>query len=256
MSGHIRHPAHRQVLLVLFALALALPLAGARAAERAVRLMAADGVVVHGTFEGGGDPARPIALLFHQAGSNRGEYQTIAPRFAALGFDTLRIDQRSGGNAFGRRNETADGAGGRAEFLAALPDLRAALAWARAEGRRGPVVVVGSSYSASLVFLLAAEDPQIAAVIAFSPGEYFRDAGSVRRAAAKVRQPVFVSSASDAGEENEAATILAAVPATTKTQFRARNATHGASALAGSGAGPTWSALEAFLKKAVPRAAG
>lgn len=256
MSRFMHRPARHPLLLALVVLALALPWAGARAAERAVRLMAADGVVVHGSFEGSGDAARPIALLFHQAGSNRGEYQTIAPRFAALGFDTLRIDQRSGGNAFGRRNETADGAGGRAEFLAALPDLRAALAWARAEGRRGPVVVVGSSYSASLVFLLAAEDPQIAAVVAFSPGEYFRDSGTVRRAAAKVRQPVFVSSASDPGEENEAAGILAAVPATNKTQFRAKNAPHGASALAASDAAPTWSALEGFLKKALPRAGG
>jgi len=49
---------------------------------------------------------RKLPHLFHQAGSNRGEYAMIGPMLAALGFNALAIDQRSGGNAWGRTNET------------------------------------------------------------------------------------------------------------------------------------------------------
>ncbi len=63
-------------------------------------------------------------------------------------------------------------------------------------------IVCGSSYSASLVFLLAADNPgKIAGLMAFSPGEYLGGAHTVRNAAAKLKDiAVFVSSASDRSE--------------------------------------------------------
>ena len=41
---------------------------------------------------------RGLILMFHQAGSNYTEYSGIAPRVAALGWDCLAVDQRSGGD--------------------------------------------------------------------------------------------------------------------------------------------------------------
>ena len=69
------------------------------AAPSEVWLTAEDEVQIRGdVYLASDDDAktRPVVLLFHQAGSNRGEYTTIAPRLNALGFHALAIDQRSG----------------------------------------------------------------------------------------------------------------------------------------------------------------
>jgi pimeloyl-ACP methyl ester carboxylesterase len=99
---------------------------------------------------------------------------------ATLGFNVLAIDQRSGGNAWGRTNETVKRLGKSTGYDEALPDLEAALQWAKSSGETGPIIVWGSSYSAALVFLLAANHRrEVKAILAFSPGEYLR--GSIDR---------------------------------------------------------------------------
>lgn len=232
----------RSLLLAAGATALARP---ARAEHRALR--AADGVEIGADFLTASAKRRGVILLFHQAGANRGEYDTIAPRLNRLGFDTLAIDQRSGGNAFGHRNETAGRLGHEFGFAAALPDLEAALASAKA-----PVLVWGSSYSAALVFVLAARHPNaIAALLAFSPGEYI-DGISIRAAAAKVTSPVFVTSASNEQEETTAADILKTCPAGLKRQYKSKAGTHGSSTLRQVHSEDVWQAVERFLDDAVP----
>lgn len=191
----------------------------------AVSFVAGDGVTVHADYRG--DGTGPVIILFHQAGSNLHEYDPVAPELNAAGYDTLAVDQRSGGTAYGAANQTAAAATG--DYLAAYADLEAALAWAGA--RQGAAIIWGSSYSAGLVFVLAADHPDdVDAVLAFSPGEYFADATLVRDAAARVVQPVFVSSASDAGEIAAASAIVAKV-AGPATQLIPQHATHGSGAL-------------------------
>jgi len=216
-----------------------------------VQLKAADGVIISGDYESAQGSKRPLILLFHQASSSHHEYDPIAPKLNQLGFDTLAIDQRSGGSLYGR-NETAAGVRGRADFLDAYKDLEAALAWAKTKQPGSKIIAWGSSYSASLVFKLAADHPaDIAAVLSFSPGEYFSSGHFVRDAAAKVKVPVFVTSADDAGEVGEARKILAAVPGSAKTQFVPKQGVHGSSTLRqdrnGAGAAENWKAVEAFL---------
>ena len=81
----------------------------------------------------------------------------------------------------------------------ALHDLEAALQWAKSSGQTGPIMVWGSSYSAALVFLLAASHRrgEVKAILAFSPGEYLHGSSTVRKAAAQVSIPIFVTSAKD-----------------------------------------------------------
>lgn len=222
----------------------------ALASER-LTLKAADGVVVHGSFYPASGVARATILLFHQAASNRAEYAETAPRLAKAGYDVIAIDQRSGGPRFGSRNETVEALGRSTDFLEALPDLEAALAEGRRRSPAKPVIVWGSSYSAALVFLLAARHPdEIGAVLAFSPGEYLSGA-SVAEAARKVSQPVFVASASDDGEISAAREILSASPAAVKTQYVPEAGVHGSSTLRRNsnpeGAEAAWTAVEAFL---------
>lgn len=222
-----------------------------------VTLTAADGVKIAGVHTNVDKP-KALILLFHQAESGKDEYALIAPRLATWGYASLRIDQRAGGGLFGG-NETARGIGvapghvaTAAEYLAAKPDLEAALAWAK--DRKLPVILWGSSYSSSLIFLLAAEHPdQVKALLAFSPGEYFDDPRLIRAAAAKVKAPVFATSAQDGREIDAAREILAAVPGEKEQFIPKLGAVHGSSTLLRAknpeGAEPAWTAVLGFLDK-------
>lgn len=222
-------------------------------APQPVTLTAPDGAKVFGTYYPAQN-ARATILLFHQAGSSKDEYVAIAPQLQRAGFAALAIDQRVGGPLYGP-NQTMAGYKGKTDYLGALPDLEAALGWAKAKGV--PVILWGSSYSASLVFLVAASAKKdVAAVIAFSPGEYFSDKTMVEKAAAKVTVPVFVTSATDPEEEQEAKAILSATASTDRQQFIPKTGIHGSSTLNAAknpgGADDNWQAVLAFLKRVFP----
>ncbi|MCW3835481.1 alpha/beta hydrolase [Sphingomonas canadensis] len=213
-----------------------------------VQLIAADGVRVYGDYlkpQG----AKALIVLLHQAGSGQGEYATIAPRLAARGFATLAIDQRAGGDMFGG-NFTVKSLGREGSYLDARKDIDAALEWAKSEHL--PVILWGSSYSASLALLVAADNPRdVTAVLAFSPAEYFDGNPSVRDAAAKVKVPVFVTSSADAKEVASAKALVEAVPGQAKRQFVPVKGAHGSSILIAErdpeGAEAAWDAVFDFL---------
>ena len=224
-------------------------------ATEKVSFAASDQVKVFADYYSAGAKTKPLLLLFHQAGSNRGEYEEIVPNLVALGFNALAIDQRSGGEMWGRDNETVRHLGKSAGYDEALRDLEAALKWANSSGHSGPIAVWGSSYSAALVFLLAARHPrEIGALLAFSPGEYLDGPSDVRKAAAKLSLPVFVTSAKSKDEIDAARTILDATMSTEKTQFVPRSeGVHGSSTLRKDrnprGAAENWAAVKNFLMK-------
>ena len=213
-----------------------------------VKLTAKDGVKIAGVYTRATNP-KALILLFHQAGSGKDEYALIAPRLADAGYSSLRIDQRAGGELFGV-NETVKALGKSDDYLAARPDLEAAFDWAKAQ--KLPIILWGSSYSASLVFVLAAEHPEVKAVLAFSPGEYFDDKTMIAKAGAGVKAPVFVTSAQDGKEIDAARDILKAVPVAGKEQFVPKTGgVHGSSTLLREknpdGAEDAWKAVMAFL---------
>ncbi|WP_084239181.1 alpha/beta hydrolase [Sphingomonas asaccharolytica] len=226
-------------------------------APQPVTLTAPDGVTVYGTYYPSGN-ARALILLFHQAGSSKDEYQTIAPQLQRAGFAALAIDQRVGGGLYGN-NQTMAGYKDKTDYLGALPDLEAALAWAKDKAQGKPILLWGSSYSASLVFLVAASksaEGSVKGVLAFSPGEYFEDKKMVENAAAKVTVPVFVASANTLVEEQEAKAILSATKSTDRQQFIPKAGVHGSSTLIAAknpgGADDNWQAVLAFLKRVAP----
>lgn len=230
--------------------------ANAQAGPEPVKLEARDGVTISGLVYEAEHP-KAIILAFHQAGSSKGEYTTVAPRLAAAGYTALAIDQRSGGSLFGV-NETLSRLGKSATYEEAKPDLIAALDWA--EPRQLPIVLWGSSYSAALIFEVAAEHAdQISAIIAFSPGEYLDRSGAVARASTQVRVPIYVTSSSAADEVRAARAILFASPARMKTQFIPRFGVHGSSTLIEArnpkGAAENWDHVLAFLA-ALPKPPG
>ncbi len=164
-------------------------------------LITADAYIAHTSDK------TPLIVLFHQAGSSRGEYNEIAPRLNKLGFNCIAVDLRSGDYSRGKDNETtmrASKAGLATSYIDALPDIIAALQYANKHYSK--VIAWGSSYSASLVLKVAGDHPELVdGVLAFSPGEYFAHLGKsktwIRDSAQKIKVPTFItSSRSEAGD--------------------------------------------------------
>ena len=232
--------------------------AGAQASPspEPLTLKAHDGVLISALVYEATQP-KGIILLFHQADSSKAEYATIAPKLAAAGYTALAIDQRSGGSLYGP-NETASRLGKPATYEDAKADLVAALDWALPQHL--PIILWGSSYSAALIFEIAAEHAnQVSAILAFSPGEYLKRGGAVARAASRVEVPIYITTSSAADEIQAGRTILSASPARAKTQFVPKVGVHGSSTLIEArnpkGAAENWEHVLAFLS-ALPKPPG
>lgn len=145
----------------------------------------------------------PLIVLFHQAGSSRGEYDEIAPRLNKLGFNCIAVDLRSGDYSRGKDNETMILASKKnlpTSYADALPDVIASLRYARKHYTDSKIIAWGSSYSASLSLKVAGDHPELVdGVIAFSPGEYFSHVGKsktwIRDSARNITAPTFITSA-------------------------------------------------------------
>lgn len=185
-----------------------------------------------------GEKAKVVFVCCHMARGSRGEYRAIAPKLAASGWDVLAIDQRSGEKQGDVVNETAKSAtmalGGTQGFQATYGDLGFAIDWARERAPGAKVVLVGSSYSASLALRYATSiDGKADLVLAFSPSECLND-WTVLDDAKKVRVPVLVTCGSGEKERKNAEPLALAVPETLRHTFwpaDAAKAKHGAPSL-------------------------
>ncbi len=203
-----------------------------------------------------------LILLFHQAGWSRGEYREIAPKLVDAGYRVMAVDQRSGGAVNGIQNEThrrATKMGLATSYLDAYADLEAALDYARKKLGATRIIAWGSSYSASLVFRLAAEHPKVVtAVMAFAPGEYFEKQKSpvyIWNFAKRVKQPLFVTSSKK--ERSQVKPIFDASPSKKKILFTpASRGQHGSRALWETFPDHDvyWAAVSGFLKSYGPAA--
>lgn len=197
-----------------------------------VELTAADGVSVFGRFNppaDTGDGPAPIVLLFHQARSNRAEYDPTVSWLNGLGYATLAIDQRSGGTMWERDNETVVAHGESTSFDDAYPDLEAALTWAQAQGHE-KILAVGSSYTAALVFRLGAQHADdLRGIAAFSPGEYLDDPKAVGQWAKTIEVPTYAACSPQ--EYADVRALMKTVPATQKLLHKPKTGLHGASSL-------------------------
>ncbi|MEW5833494.1 MAG: alpha/beta hydrolase [Pseudomonadota bacterium] len=228
-----------------------LMLSGQAVAGESVTLRTADSVDVFGTLSQARAHNDKVLLLFHQARASRHEYDPLIARFNRLGYDTLAIDQRSGGDLFGGRNRTVRALGRSTGYLEAAPDLDAALAWAR-DRHYTKIVAVGSSYSSALVILLAARHPPgLTAIASFSPGEYFDDKNLIKNAAAKVTVPFYITT--DPAEAGNVAEVLSKAHGDHIADYKPEAGVHGASTLVEArdpaGYAANLDSFEGFLRK-------
>ena len=147
----------------------------------------------------------PFILLFHQNGYSRGEYLGIAGKLLNLDYNCLAVDLRSGGKVNYIKNETAFRAQSSNisyKLIDSQRDVLAAIEYVSKYNNK-PVILFGSSYSASLCMMAGKNNGRVSAVVAFSPGEYFEPEISVKKEIKNFDKPLFVSSS-----ENEYPYIL------------------------------------------------
>jgi len=146
----------------------------AMGATEEITFEAADGVKIYGEIyqNEGATLDAPLVMLFHQGGGDsRGEYEPLVGRLLEAGYIAVAIDQRNGGERFGGVNRTMAGLGKVTfGYCQAYPDLEATLKYVVGRGYTGKRAAWGSSYSAALVFQLAADHgAELDAILAFSP---------------------------------------------------------------------------------------
>ncbi len=218
-------------------------------------IKSADGLDIKADIYDLEDATSPLILLFHQAGYSRGEYREIAPKLNTLGFSCIAIDQRSGREVNGVVNEAfkqATEAGLKTNYIDALPDLQACLKYAIEHYPSRKIILWGSSYSSSLVFILGSEyKDKVSAILSFSPGEYFSyEDKEIKAFAKEVDCPVFITSAKN--EQDAWELIFEAIPSTDKAYFLPeQKGFHGSRALWEKNEGNEfyWEAVTAFLAK-------
>ena len=116
-------------------------------------------------------------------------------------------------------------------------------------GYQQKIILVGSSYSASLVLKIAKENDKVRAVASFSPGEYFKKKLILSEAIKGLDKPVFVTSSKS--ETEQVKTVMQHIPASDKvTHFiPKKEGIHGTRALWESTPNQAdyWRAFTAFL---------
>lgn len=141
------------------------------------------------------DKSNPYIILFHQANYSRGEYTETAPRLLKLGYNCLAVDLRSGKEVNYIQNETAAAARAKhlgTEYLDAEKDMLAAIEYVKKISKER-VILLGSSYSASLALRISKKNPSVKAAIVFSPGEYFAKI-KLKEEIALLDKPLFIGS--------------------------------------------------------------
>jgi dienelactone hydrolase len=178
-------------LFCYFLLAL---LASGLKAQKLVSFKAVDGVDIFAD-QYISNEKNAYVLMFHQDGYSRGEYREIAKKLLKLGYNCLAVDLRNGNEVNFVRNETARNVDNKTiarDFIDCQKDITASIDYAFNLSKR-KVVLFGSSFSASLSLIIGRSDERVAAVIAFSPGEYFYPAISVKDKIVQLDKPVYIA---------------------------------------------------------------
>lgn len=167
-------------------------------AQEKISFFSSDSLEITADFYRSSENA-PWIILLHQAESSRGEYNEIAKKLMKLGFSALAVDLRTGGKANFVVNETAQRANESnypSRFLDARKDIEAAIDYASQKSGK-KVLLMGSSFSASLSLMIGSSDNRIKGIIALSPGEFFTPLFQVRDSIDFIEVPVFVGCATN-----------------------------------------------------------
>jgi dienelactone hydrolase len=137
----------------------------------------------------------PYVVLFHQQDASRGEYLETAPKIIKMGYNILAVDLRYGDEINYKSNATVSFArenGYQARMRDIEKDMLGAINYLNGLGVK-KMVLVGSSFSATMALKVGKQQPQVTGVIAFSPGEYFTPHFSVENVTGEYKKPVLIA---------------------------------------------------------------
>jgi len=162
--------------------------------KTSVTFKASDGLLVSADLYQS-KKSNPYIVLAHTELSCKSEFDSIVSRFIKMNYNCLAVDLRSGSDIGFYKNETANRAKEEG-FLCSLDggilDLEAAINYIfELSGKK--VNVFGSGASASIALIVAYDNENIKAVVAFSPGEYFEPDYQLKSILANYPKPVFVA---------------------------------------------------------------
>ncbi|MBA3704892.1 MAG: dienelactone hydrolase family protein [Bacteroidetes bacterium] len=161
----------------------------------------------------------PYMILCHQAGFSRGEYKETAIKFTKFGYNCIALDARSGEGVNGIKNETAFRAKQKnksTDYIDAEQDIISAIEYAYRLNKK-KVILVGSSYSASLALKIGTTNNLVKAVVAFSPGEYFGAKLNLKETIKPFNKGLFVTSTLD--EATSVGNLIRDIKTPLKLQF-------------------------------------
>ena len=179
------------------------------------------------------DPSYPYIILYHQSGYSKGEFKEIAISLLKLKYNCLAVDLRFGKGVKSIPNETSVNAK-KSHIVSSMYDsrldIKASIEYAFERSGK-EVLLLGSSFSGTLALLEAKLNPKVKAVIAYSPGEFFRNEFLIHDELDGMEKPVYI-----AGSQLEypyLKRLTKLVPKNNLVVFQPQNASgkHGAKAL-------------------------
>ena len=219
-------------------------------AQEKIEFQSRDGLLITADLYEVENPKTTI-LLCHQAGYSRGEYIKTALQLNVLGYSCMAIDQRSGKGVNGIPNETmakAKAKGLGTTYLDARQDIEAAVDFLYERSDEQPILIVGSSYSATLVLLIAIENKKVKAVASFSPGEYYKGI-DVNKEISSIEKLVYVTASKS--ETPDLTNLVSGISSEYLTHYKpSEKGIHGSRALWEStdGVDGYWKSFRDFLK--------
>jgi dienelactone hydrolase len=136
----------------------------------------------------------PYIILIHGENSSRGEYLDIAPKLTNLEYNCLALDLRSGNEYKGLKNETSLRVAPDVNPIDCFKDIQAAIDYIHSKNNNKPVVLIGSTFSASIALVFAKSNNNIKAVVALSPGDYLNPRINLQQTLKAYDKPVFTAS--------------------------------------------------------------
>jgi len=161
------------VLLLLFIASYAVLAEGV--VEQLITIEMQDGLTIHGTFLEVENKKAPAIILMHMMGNTRKNWETMAPKIQALGFNVLSIDLRGHGESINKKDGSLEAAGNFSthHYAKMVDDLGPIVQWLSKQKHVEPkrIGLAGASLGANVALLYAARpDSKIRAVALLSPG--------------------------------------------------------------------------------------
>jgi pimeloyl-ACP methyl ester carboxylesterase len=209
------------------------PLGGQLAAQE-VTFLTSDHQTLSGMWRAGKASAWPVVVLVHRGGSSREEWDPLLPVIEPLQIQILTFDVRGHGRSV---PITAKGPDffktPKAKAAQMALDVDAALSWIRATTQNNnPVLVIGSSFGATLAVLAAERVDRVVGLGLISPGAAIRGVDIYIPFTRLAPRPTLLIGATSDTIANEPIDIIGKIAKQNATIHRVLGQAHGAEQLA------------------------